>query len=610
MQGSALTGFFGVIGPVHSADIEEMGRRLAHRGERAGVSRPTEEVTLASVASRPDRYVAQADGAAIVCTARIGNVDELRAMLPVPPPPDHEAALLLSLYRTLGPESLEKVAGEFAFVIVDLETREIVVGRDYFGTAPVYLTRPQGGGLAFSSEYKALLCLPGVEATADRDMLQCLQHAKKLPVGRTLLKSVQPALQGAVTTIERGGETVATYMFSPLVVGDVTRSEEDATEALRKALLGAVRRNAEDLDPIGLALSGGIDSVGLAFLLRHVYPDREIHTFSAGYGEGDPELGVAADVAATIGSVHHEVITPPQLLQEELPRLVWHLEDPFARSETLQLLEIGRVAAEHVDAMLSGQGSDSLFAGMPRYKLLRAFQNLPFLRSSIGEFYDRATLGIRPRRAVARLMERAYFREGTPPVPSILGSDFSAGPSGFPRVGPEFVNRAMAQGFQAGQSLDGLKYERCFAAAGLGYRAPYADVELARVAFSISDRLKLHGATDKYVLRRALDPFVPTRFIRQPKVAQRMRCDLTFSRTLDSIADSLLTRENVEARGFLDYEELQAIRVRVSGSPYSYECAMRLWTVILTELWAREFLDGRGRGPLAVDHREPELRRA
>jgi asparagine synthase (glutamine-hydrolysing) len=587
-----------------------MGRRLAHRGERVHVSRPAEQVVLATLAGQPDRFQAHAAGLAIACVARIDNLPELRAMLPTPAP-DTEAALLLSLYRTLGPESLEAVSGEFAFVIVDLESRDIVVGRDYFGIAPLYFAVLPDGGLAFSSEYKALLSLPQVDVTADRGMLQYLQNSKKLPIGRTLLKSVQPALPGAVTTIEQGREGVATYMFTPLAVGDVIDREDAAVDLLRDALLGSIRRSAADLSPIGLALSGGIDSIGLAFLLRHVYPDREIHTFSSGYGDGDGELSAAAEVATLIGSIHHEIIPTPDLLVEQLPRLVWHLEDPFAGSEVVQLLEIGKVAAQHVDVVLSGQGSDSLFGGMPRYKLLRIMDRLPFIRPSLREFYELVTRGLSPRRALARLMKRAYYRDGFSPVPSILGSDYAVGPALLPTPGREFVNRAMAGGFQAGQSLDAPKYERCFAAYGLGYRAPYADVQVARAAFSISDRLKLKGLTDKYILRRTLAPFVPDRLTRQPKVVQQMRCDLAFSRALDGIADSLLRRDSVATRGFLDYEEIQALRRPDPGAPYNYLGAMRLWTVILTELWAREFLDGRGAGPEAIgDHREPELRRA
>ncbi|MFV1986439.1 MAG: asparagine synthetase B [Gemmatimonadota bacterium] len=552
-----------------------------------------------------------ADGLSIVCVARIGNHAALAAELPVDAPTGSEAELLLSLYRHLGPESLETVDGEFALVIVDSLRDEIVLARDFFGFAPLYYAALPSGGFAFASEYKALLALPDVDPVVDRSMLQYLQHAKKLPVGRTLLTSVHAALPGTVATVTRSGATVATHSFRPLAVDDVIVREKVAVPVLRDALIDAVRRAADDLDPIGLALSGGIDSVGLAFVLRSVYPDREIHTFTTGYGAEDPEIRTAAQVAEAIGSVHHEVITSPALLEEELAELVWHLEDPFARSEVLQLFEIGKAAAGHVDVVLTGQGSDSLFGGMPRYRLLRLLQRLPFLRPSLTELYDLATKGLLPRRRMARLMARFYYRDGVSPVPAILGSEYSAPRHGAFDVGREFVNRQMAEGYQSGQALDIPKYERSFAASGVSLRSPYCDVEFARVAFRISDRLKIRGVNSKYILRRTLAAFMPTSLTKLPKRMQRMRCDLVFSRVLDGVADAVLSAESIEKRGFMAREEVWKLRQRDPDSPYPYESAMRLWTAILTEFWAREFLDRRGHRPdVTVDHGERELRRA
>ncbi|MDX1394733.1 MAG: asparagine synthase-related protein [Gemmatimonadota bacterium] len=601
---------FGVIGRSDAATVVRMGERLAHRGREVRITSLSDGVTLGVVGPAPERALAVRGSTAVVSAARIQNLDDLAAGLPSRETPSSEAELILALYRSGGAEAVSRIDGEFAFVLVDSRRDEVVLGRDYFGMMPLYHTSLPSGGIAFASEYKALLALPEVDGTPDRNMLQYLQHAKKLPVGRTLLESIRAVLPGAVIRIARGSDPVTSSLSQPLEVRDVIEDEAEATPMLREALFDSLRRKADDLDPVGLALSGGIDSVGLAFALRRLYPDRTIHTFTAGHGPGDPELDTAAAVSEAIGSVHHEVFTGPALLTQELPDLVWHLEDPFARSEVLQLYEIGRAARDHVDVVLSGQGSDSLFGGMPRYRLLDLLDRLPFLRGSLAEFYDLATNGIPPQRPLSRLMRRLYFGHGITPVPEIRGSDYAAPRKTLTGFGPEFVNRAMAEGYQVGQAADTIKYERSFAAWGLGYRSPYVDEKLARVAFRISDSLKLKGLSDKYVLRRAFEPLVPAPLYARRKRAQRMLCDERFSHTLDRVADAVLTPGSVEARGFMDCDQIAALRSRPDGAPYHYESAMRLWTAILTELWGQEFLDRRGAGPCASVCEEAEPRRA
>lgn len=604
--GEGLQALFGVIGPIASADVEEMARRLAHRGPRLESKTLSNDILFGAIGSDPRRAIAEIDGRVIVCSARLANFDELADLLPDDVGVETEAELLLALYLTRGPDSLAAADGELAFVIVDHEADEIVFGRDFFGSAPLYYTVLPDGGFAFASEYKALLALPEVAADPDRNMLQYLQHAKKLPPGRTLLESINAALPGSVTRLQSDGELVTALLSRPLEVVDVIHDERTAVDAVRHALIDATRRKTAELNPLGLALSGGIDSIGLAFLLRHLYPDREIHTFTAGYGPGDRDLDTAAEVARDIGSKHHEVFTRPALLSEELPRLVWHLEDPFARSEVLQLYEIGKAASPHVDVLVTGQGSDSLFAGMPRYKLLRLLQRLPFMRDSLLEIYDRATRGLLPQRAAARLMAKVILRDNAAPVPTIVGADYVAERKSLSDFGPEFVNRQMAAGYQAGQAQDTLKYERSFAASGLGYRSPFVDEAFARTAFRVSDRLKIRGLRDKYILRQALQPFVPAHLLKLPKFAQRMQCDLGFSDTLDRVADLVLTEEAVEERGLMDPAALAALRRRDPTAAYPYENAMRVWTAVLTELWAREFLDRRGAGNGQAIDRELE----
>ena len=129
-------------------------------------------------------------------------------------------------------------------------------------------------------------------------------------------------------------------------------------------MVKAIERRVGDPMNIGIALSGGIDSIGIAFICRRLFPDAEIHTFTASSGKDDCEADIAERVGRYIRSHHHVVTTLPDLMKTDLERLVWYLEDPVCRSESLQLLKIGEAAAPYVRFLLCGMEADALFAGL------------------------------------------------------------------------------------------------------------------------------------------------------------------------------------------------------------------------------------------------------
>jgi asparagine synthase (glutamine-hydrolysing) len=515
------------------------------------------------------------------------------------PADDSRGELLLATYLARGPSGLEAADGNFAFALVDHDKREIAFGRDFFGSVPLYYTVLAGGDIAFASEYKALLSLTGMEAQVDLDMVQYLQCTRKLPPHRTLLSNVHAIRPGGVTRLNFDGRELETHLSPPLRVDVADRSESETAELVRSELKNALRRSCRDEERIGIALSGGIDSIAVACLVRELFPERDLHTFTAGNGPDDPELVTARRVAQKIGSRHHDVITTAELLGTELRSLVWHLEDPPAWCDALQLFEVGRAAGDHVDVLLSGQGADSLFGGMPRYrllKLMKPFLRFPFLRRPLAEFYNLTQLGLNPKSAFGKALDWIYFRNSVPAVPAVRGAHSLPDPIELPPVGPEFVNAAMARGFQNGQCQDFPKYERSFAAWGVAHRTPYCDVGFARLAYSISDSLKIRGGVQKYILRKAMSSVVPDEFLQVPKRMQTLRQDTTFSDTLDELCSSVLSESAVKNRDFFEYSAIEKLRHRSPRKPYRREAAMRLWTALTTELWAQEFLDRRGRG--------------
>jgi asparagine synthase (glutamine-hydrolysing) len=304
----------------------------------------------------------------------------------------------------------------------------------------------------------------------------------------------------------------------------------------------------------------------------------------------------AADVARDVGSIHHTVLTPPSLVTASLAKLVWHLEDPIARSEALQLLRIGEVAADFVPVLLSGQGADGLFAGMARHRLIQMAGRMPLLRGPLFEIFDLTQLGIQPDGIVGKTLAALLYRGKVPPVPTVIGGGSVTRADRTP-PGPDFLNRTLAAGYQNSAQQDAGKFERPFAASGVGYASPCLDVSFARMAFTIDERLKIRRGMEKYIFRSSLDSVVPPRFRSVPKHPQRMRYDVEFADCLDQLADALLSASAVKSRGFFEQRSVDRLRRRSAGRPYATEAAMRLWTALATETWARLFLDNGGNPP-------------
>jgi asparagine synthase (glutamine-hydrolysing) len=593
-----VSGIYGIVGGPELPDASLMAARLTHRGCITGeVVRPQVRAgcigARASVASSADgRWIAVAD-------ASIYNVEALVSGLPrgaLDGPPS-AASLMLALHAAHGRDGIEKIDGEFAAVLVHVDSLSVVLCRDYFGCRPLHYAPLGGGGVAFASEYKALLALSRVSAEPDRDMVQYVQNAKRLPLGRTLLKHVHAAPPGTVLTLDRRANEKERLTFEPLRSDVTVYSEAEVAELVLARLRDAVVRRTRDVERVGLALSGGIDSIGMASLIREVLPGKPLFTFTAGSDEDDPEIKTAGEAAKLLGSTHEVVLTPPSLLRDSLPELTWHLEDPLARTEALQLWKIGRAAAGKVDVLLSGQGADGVFGGMPRHMLLALMKRLPPLRKGLREFYTYTQLGLPPQAVIGRLLAWAKFRGNLPPVPRVTGAALPEAWT-FPPVGREFINRVMAAGFQAGVCQDIPKFERTFAASGLDYRPPYYDLGFVRSGFTITDDLKIRGSKQKYILRRSLDGLVPPRFRELKKFPQRMNVDAAFSDAMVDIVTRTLTPERITSRGFFAVEDIRRLSAARRNGRFLPEAAARLWTVVLTEMWAQRFLDARGEAPV------------
>jgi asparagine synthase (glutamine-hydrolysing) len=323
-----------------------------------------------------------------------------------------------------------------------------------------------------------------------------------------------------------------------------------------------------------------------------------IKTFTIGAGQDDPEILGARRVAEHLQTDHREIFAGPECLSDVMPAVIWHLEDPIARTETVLYYQMMKVASEHIDVVLGGYASDGLYAGMPKHKLVKMMQVTPIGRKAIEEFYHYTQMSEPPQSVLGRLAKRLYFGGNELLAPAILGAPPAVSPSPLLKRRQGLLNEVLRDGIQYGVPGWLPKAEKTHAAHGVELRSPFTDLDLVRFAFELPERFKLRGLKEKFILRRALVPLLPREVVNRPKFPQRMGYSLKLSEVLDAMADQLLRPGDLRQRGFFDPATLDALRRRVPGKPYGFNRAMQLWTVIATELWARLFLDQRAACPI------------
>ncbi|HEV8176307.1 MAG TPA: asparagine synthase-related protein, partial [Gemmatimonadales bacterium] len=315
---------YGIFGDADDGEVRSMGQRLAHRGDlvsewsvgswlRLGMR--TRHVGAERLAGGPMAF----DGA-------IDNRPDFPAQAgpgePVASPVD-DALLALALFHREGTDGFARLAGQFALAIADPSARRLVLARDRIGYAPLYFTL-DSNRFIFASEYKALLAISSVPARPNRDAIQVIQSTKWTKPGATCLAGIHPVAPGTWLTVDLDGIRTARYWDMPIQV--VHNDEDRHVAALRSSFLGTLRRQVQPYRKIGISLSGGLDSAVMAAGVRHVAGDREVHTFTAGYGPDDRELVNAARVATVLGTQHHTTVLEPGDLPDLLPWMVWHLE--------------------------------------------------------------------------------------------------------------------------------------------------------------------------------------------------------------------------------------------------------------------------------------------
>jgi len=581
-------------------------------------------IDLSAAAAQP---LGNEDGSVqVVMNGEIYNFKELRADLVAR---GHgfrsrgDTEVLVHGYEQWGDDLLAHLDGMFAFALWDSRRRRLLAARDRMGKKPLYFTRLLRPGMpplfAFASELKALVALPGFDRSLAPEALGRYLVHEYVPPPHSIFRGARKLAAGERLRLEFGRDADCTpridrywdlsFATTPAEIGD-----DEAAACLRELLLQSVRRRLVADVPVGIFLSGGIDSSSVAAFAAEAAGAGNVHTFSVGFSEGSfDESRHARRVAGFLGTQHREERLDARALLDILPAVGDFLDEPFADASVVPTFLLSRFTRRHVTVALGGDGGDELFAGYQTF-LAEAWGRL---------YFDRAPAGLRKAaaRAARWLPARSdyfsldfkvhqFLQGGEVPgparhqrwlasflpeqLPSLLAPDLAHGWSGDPlaevteraRRGPATTAWDRLLDFYARFYLPddvNTKVDRAAGAVGLEVRAPFLDTKLVVFACRLPPRMRLRWRSPKYLLKRAMRGRLPDEILGRRKqgfavpIARWLRAALAPA-LRDELAPEKLRREGIFApdcvAGLID-DHLSGRRDRRKA----------LWTLFVFERW-------------------------
>ncbi|MCU0625049.1 MAG: asparagine synthase (glutamine-hydrolyzing) [Gemmatimonadaceae bacterium] len=528
---------------------------------------------------------------------------------------------VLHLYERHGRDFVRHCRGMFAIAIWDRRDRTLVIARDRFGVKPLYYVHDADGTLWFASEIKALLAAgavrPALNAAAFPDFL-----ANHAPSGdETLFAGVRRLPAGHVLTWRDGALELVRYWDLHFTPDEALARRDDASivgeymerfeEAVRLRLMADV--------PLGMFLSGGIDSAAITATMSRLVSDR-IRTFSVAFAEREAnEFEYARLVARRFGTDHHEIVVSPEDFWDALPRLVWHEDEPIAHPSSVALNFVSRLAAEHVKVVLTGEGSDETLAGYNRYRVTIANMALGgmwekvmpgalrgALAGAIGEAGAAGVRGKLARTFLARpaTLDAMYFDNFAVFAPGRIGSLLAPALREQVRGVDAYAAYHRALAATDAPTLLGrllyadtktylhellMKQDQMSMAASIESRVPFLDHPLVEWVASLPDRMKLRGTTTKWILRQAMADKLPPEILARKKMGFPVPVGSWLRGPWRHLLDEFVTSPRTLDRGLFDRDAVQRfVRGHLAGENHSE----RLWALLTLELWQRVFLDG------------------
>ena len=622
----------GIAGFVNGGDraaeravVETMTAELVHRGpdgRGARVEGPAalghRRLSIIDVEGGA-QPLANEDGSIwVVCNGEIYNETELRPKLEAG---GHryktrsDTETLVHLYEDLGVEFVERLNGMFALALWDEPNDRLVLARDRMGQKPLYYAELPGGGIAFASQPKALLKHPQIPRALDPKSLARYLFYEYVPAPHSIWEGIRKLPRAHVLTWERGSIQVRRYWTGerPATKSDAPPFDE-AAEQFWDSFREAVARHRRSEVPLGVFLSGGIDSSSVAAALCELEPAAGVRTFSIGFDDPSfDESRHALEVARFLGTDHHRRTFSLAEFQTLLPEVSEWLDEPFGDASILPTHLLSRFARESVTVALGGDGADELMAGYPTFEAesaARLYKKLPRPARSLVEAAA-ARLPVDHRNFSLDFKIKQFLRGAAEPPPLAhqrwLGS-FSGPELARLLIDPvldvETEHQAMAHALAPdGDPLERslalyqetylpedilTKVDRASMARGLEVRAPFLDAQLVSQIQRLPSSYKYGGGQTKRLLKRAVSGRLPRTIPGRSKKGFGIPAARWLRGPLAPLLDRLLNPDRLKREGLFRPEEV----ARRIGE---HQAGVRdhrkpLWTLLMFQLWRDRWL--------------------
>jgi asparagine synthase (glutamine-hydrolysing) len=608
--------------------LRSMCDRMQHRGPDSegylvddGVALGMRRLAIIDLLTGEQPAFNEDHSVAVILNGEIYNYREVRADLETRGHSfrsESDTEVLPHLYEEYGSDMVQHLNGMFAFALWDDRRRRLFIARDRFGEKPLYWG-VFDNTLLFASEPKVLLAHPSVRPNLNLNALRQYLSFDYVPAPLSIYEGISKLPAAHTLTLEDGKIKVERYWKLSYQTRQPVPSVNEAAEQLRELLADAVRMRMVSDVPLGVLLSGGIDS-SLVTALAVRASSETVKTFSISFAEASfDESQYARAVAKFLGTDHHEERFSASLAANLVGEIGAWMDEPISDPSLVPTYLLSRFTRKHVTVALGGDGGDEIFAGYPMYfghHMARAYLSLPgFLRRGLVEpivnllpvktrnlsFDYRARRFITASHYDEVARHHVWFGSFTPDDTEQLMTEDAkrASESDIYRDARRLFAECDSNSItECMQSLDAqfylaedilTKVDRASMAVSLEVRAPYLDPRVAEFAASLPARYKLHGYTSKYILKKAAKGLVPPFVWRRGKKGFGVPVAKWLKHELRPLAHDLLSPERLRRNGLFNPEYVAKLQDEHERGIANHR--KLLWTLLSFELWRESFVE-------------------
>ncbi len=617
-----MCGIAGFKGVGNAAFLEEAVRRLKHRGpDDSGTSLIQDVgfafarlaiIDLSPLGAQPMWNAEKTVG--IVFNGEIYNFEELRVDLEKC---GHtfqghsDTEVLLHAYMEYGTECFKKLNGMFGLAIYDQKKDALILARDRFGKKPLYWSR-MSDTIVFGSELKAILAHPKVQRELDPDALSAYLFYEYVPTPGSIFKNIHKLEPGSVLTFEKGNITINSFWEPPKTIAPL--SFDEALKEFDRRLSESVQRRMVSDVPLGVFLSGGIDSSTIAYYARQ-HTDKPLQTFSIGFDEKSfDESSYAREVARHLGTDHHEMtVHSSDILRAVTEKLPDVLDEPLADASILPTLFLSECARKNVTVTLGGDGADELLFGYPTFTAERFASLYSTLPHPVHSIFS-GMVGMMPASDsyLNLKFKGAQFLKGfngdaryrherwlSAFDESLIQTTLKNAPSNetlghllFDHI--DSIRKRVSEmeswnllsfeyAFTYLMDKVLVKVDRASMAQSLEVRAPFLDYTLAEFLFTLPSSYKYRGGTGKYILRKLMQDRLPHSATTRKKQGFAMPVSAWLRSELRPLLTELLEPTRIQKQGLFDPKMIQKMVERHVERQRDWH--KELWTLLIFQLW-------------------------